>query len=160
MKNHGQRVPWVVCIMTENFSILHLALSIYSFLDATPWFPCSLDSFPSLLFYQPLFQPLFGSSAHRCFMLRSSRTQDYSCCSVTPWFSASVEEVLSCIYFFLVEIIPLFWTVWMWSLTHSMLLGVQGPSVGSVWSPTCHKPPPSPVCAAVGEARQAERVTC
>lgn len=124
----------------------HSSLHLFFFLMLLLGFSSLLCYF-TILFLDLFLNPLLTD------VLRSSRTWVYSCCSTTPWFSVSFEEFPSCICFFLVEITPLFWTVWMWSPTHSVLLGVQGPSVGSVWSPTCHKASPRPVCTAVGEAR-------
>lgn len=83
----------------------------------------SLLCYFTILFLDLFLNPLLTD------VLRSSRTWVYSCCSMTPWFSVSFEEVLSCICFFLVAITPLFWTVWMWSPT----LGAVGCSRTICW---------------------------
>lgn len=94
MKSYCQRVPLTVSIMTANvFLILHLVLSIF------PIFGCYSLAFLSFSDILPAsFWILFSQM---CFMLRSPSTQDYSCCSVTPWFIISAERLLSCICFFL-----------------------------------------------------------
>lgn len=113
-----------------------------SFLDAAPWLFSLLCHFARLFFWILCSQ--------MCFMLRSPRPWDYSCCSLTPWCVIVAEGVFSCICFPSV----------VGSLTHSMLLGVQEPPVGPAWGPSCHQSPPTHFCMAVGEARGAECTMC
>lgn len=98
-------MPLIVDIMTANvFLLLHLVFFHLSF----SWVQL-LGLFPFFVILPASFWIL---CLEVCFMLWSPRPWDYSCRSVTPWCIMWAEGVLSCIFFFLVEVIRLLWGLW------------------------------------------------
>lgn len=118
-----------------------------SFLDAAPWLFSLLCHFARLFL-----DPLLTNACHAVvtkamglFLLFSDTLVCYS-----SWRSPVLHLFLpGRDYPSVVE-----------SLTHSMLLDVLEPPVGPAWGPSCHQPPPTAVCVAVGEARGAECTMC